>query len=113
MPNSMSGGTGNDARRRRATNSGVTLTSVDASRILGMYVRGDRQHDIASYHRVDSARVSEVIHEHKFRGVSPMPPSRLPPPGPYTLLERACPEQLKAALVKAQASSGSEVVETK
>jgi hypothetical protein len=63
-----------------------------------MHARGDRQHDIAAYHGVDSARVSEIVKGHKFRGVVPMPGDRLPPPGPYIVLDRATPEQLRRAL---------------
>ena len=92
-----------EARRKRAPNSGISLTEIDAARIKRMALRGDRQHDVASYHGVDSGRVSEVIRGRKYRDVQPMPLYDLPPPGPYILLARATSEQLRAALSSASA----------
>lgn len=84
--------------RRCACNSGISLTPTDAARIKGMVLRSDRQHDVAAYHGVDSARVSEVIKDQKFPDVRPMAIADLPPSGPYVLLVKATPEQLRAAL---------------
>ena len=88
----------NRPRRKRAPTSGVILTKMDAARIRGMHRRGDRVHDIAAYHRVNAARICEIIYGLKFPGVAPMDLSELPPPGPYILLVQATPEQLRAAL---------------
>lgn len=90
--------TSSDRNLRRARNSGIMLTEIDVARILGMHARGDRQHDIAAYHGVDSARVSEVVKGRKFDGVSPMPSAALPSPGPYVVLDRAMTDELRAAL---------------
>lgn len=61
MPTTTAPMLNRSGRHMRAPISGVSLTDIDAARILGMYHRGDRQHDIASYHGVDSARVSEIV----------------------------------------------------
>ena len=44
----------------KANASGHSLTNKDASIILGMVDRGDREHDIAVWFGVNQARIAEV-----------------------------------------------------
>lgn len=56
----------------------------DTCIVKGMLIRGDRQHDIASYFGVNGGRVAEVKTENDaFPSATPMEEDRLPPPGPY------------------------------
>ncbi len=67
---------------KRADNSGNKLTEDDVSIVKGMLLRGDRQHDIASWFGVNGGRIGEVSKGRKFLRVSPQT-TNLPPPGPY------------------------------
>lgn len=67
---------------KRAENSGVRLSSADAAIVKGMLIRGDRQHDIASWFGVNGGRIGEISKGHKFFDVPPQT-SGLPRPGPY------------------------------
>jgi hypothetical protein len=80
---------------RRAQPSGVHLTSADAAQAKGMLLRGDRQHDIASWFGVNGGRIAEIAAGLTFRDVEPAPAGELPPPGPY-LSGRAASEALHA-----------------
>jgi len=66
----------------RAEESGIRLSEQDAALVKGMLLRGDRQHDIASWFGVNGGRVAEVSKGHKFDYVTPIT-TDLPPPGPY------------------------------
>ena len=66
----------------RAPVSGISLTAQDASLVKGMLLRGDRQHDIASWFGVNGGRIAEISTRTKFSDVL-MQTDRLPPAGPY------------------------------
>jgi hypothetical protein len=93
--------------RKRAKSSGIQLTAADAAIVKGMLMRGDRQHDIASWFGVNAGRVAEVATESEFRFITAAPVSELPPPGPYLSGRAAHIAMLalsdaKAALAKAE-----------
>lgn len=44
----------------RGKASGITLTNRDASIVLGMVARDDREHDIAAWFGVNQGRIAEV-----------------------------------------------------
>jgi hypothetical protein len=67
----------------RASPSGIQLTPFDASIIKGMRLRGDRQHDIASWFGVNPGRIAEVLNGAAFPEVEAAMPHDLPPVGPY------------------------------
>jgi hypothetical protein len=69
--------------RKRAENSGISLTASDASLVKGMLLRGDRQHDIAAYFGVNGGRVAEIARGKAFASVKAARGSELPPSGPY------------------------------
>lgn len=63
--------------------------AADASIVLGMLKRGDRQNDIAAWFGLNGARICELNkmstpHARKFKDVRPAPAHALPPPGPYS-----------------------------
>lgn len=68
----------------RANSSGVKLTESDAAMVKGMILRGDRQHDIASWFGVNGGRISEIASGHRFRYVAAAAFDKLPPSGPYS-----------------------------
>jgi hypothetical protein len=61
--------------------SGYHLTNHDASIVLGMIARGDRDHDIAAYFGVNQGRIAEVKNG-EFGSTSAVPAEQLPPKGP-------------------------------
>jgi hypothetical protein len=68
----------------KAEASGITLDYRDTRTVKGMLLRGDRQHDIASYFGVNGARISEIANgTNSYPNAEPMPEADLPPPGPY------------------------------
>lgn len=93
---------GREIYRRRADPSGVHLTGGDASIIKGMRLRGDRQHDIASWFGVNPGRVAEVLNGYAFHHIVPAEMKDLPPAGPY-LSGRAAVEAVQA-LMEAKAA---------
>ena len=68
---------------KRARSSGIVLSESDAALIKGMLIRGDRQHDIAAWFGVNSARVAEIAGGGRFRNIKAASVSDLPPSGPY------------------------------
>src|ERR1700687_1078181 len=64
----------------RGKASGITLTNKDASVVLGMVLRDDREHDIAAWFGVNQGRIAEV--KDGSHGVSAAPIQDLPPKGP-------------------------------
>ena len=62
----------------------ASLNELDASIVRGMLLRGDRQHDIASWFGVNAGRVAEVKTGAKHATVTAAPMHALPPPGPYS-----------------------------
>jgi hypothetical protein len=68
----------------KAPASGITLDYRDTRTVKGMLLRGDRQHDIASYFGVNGARISEIANgSNNYPNADPLPEADLPPPGPY------------------------------
>jgi hypothetical protein len=64
----------------RGKASGITLTNKDASLVLGMVLRDDREHDIAAWFGVNQGRIAEV--KDGSHGVSAASSQDLPPKGP-------------------------------
>jgi hypothetical protein len=62
---------------------GRRADEADAAIVKGMLIRGDRQHDIAAWFGVNAGRVAEIATGTKFANVAAVPPTTLPPPGPY------------------------------
>jgi transcriptional regulator with XRE-family HTH domain len=68
----------------KAPASGITLDYRDTRTVKGMLLRGDRQHDIASYFGVNGARISEIANgSNNYPNAEPLPEADLPPLGPY------------------------------
>lgn len=68
----------------RAAASGQSLTYRDTRFVMGMLLRGDRQHDIAAYFGVNAGRIAEVATgDNEYPNAQPVPEEELPPPGPY------------------------------
>jgi hypothetical protein len=61
--------------------SGYHLTNQDASIVLGMTARGDRDHDIAAWFGVNQGRIAEVKGG-EFGSISAASSGELPPKGP-------------------------------
>ena len=68
---------------RKATPSGLSLSSHDAAIAKAMLNRGDRQHDVAAWFGVNGGRIAEISSGAKFGDVRPASELSLPPPGPY------------------------------
>lgn len=60
----------------------MRLTKAEAAIVKGMLIRGDRQHDIASWFGVNGGRIGEISKGHQFFDVPPQTDG-LPRPGPY------------------------------
>lgn len=67
-------------RGQRAPASGRILTAQDAAIVKGMLARGDRQHDVAAYFGVNSARIAEIANGDKFPNMVPEDLGKLPQP---------------------------------
>jgi hypothetical protein len=63
----------------------MPLTGAEIAIAKGMLLRGDKQHDIAAYFGVNSARINDIYQHTRGIGVGvdPAPEHDLPPPGPY------------------------------
>ena len=61
--------------------SGLTLSNKDASIVLGMQKRGDREHDIAAWFGVNQGRIAEVKGG-SHGAIQPAAVKELPPSGP-------------------------------
>ncbi len=83
----------------RGKASGCALTIRDASIVIGMISRGDRDHDIAAWFGVNQDRIAEVK-EGKYSPAAAADASELPPKGPPGVKGK----RLKAAVDKALAS---------
>jgi hypothetical protein len=93
---------------RRAKSSGISLTADDAAIVKGMLLRGDRQHDIASWFGVNAGRIAEICRGSNYALIGPAPTEVLPPPGPYPAGRVAVAalialESAKAAMGQAEA----------
>ena len=77
----------------------MALTNNDAKLVLGMVVRGDKEHDIAAWFGENQARIAEVK-QGSHGSVTAAPAEDLPPkgaPGPKgRLLRGAAKNALKA-----------------
>lgn len=80
----------------RGKASGLSLTKRDASIVLGMVARGDREHDIAAWFGVNQGRIAEAK-KGEYGSVSAAPAKELPPKGPPGIKGR----RLRAATEKA------------
>lgn len=65
--------------RRKA--SGIVLTNKDASVVLGMVARDDREHDIAAWFGVNQGRIAEVK-AGSHGSIAAAQATDLPPKGP-------------------------------
>lgn len=61
----------------------MALSEGEIASVKGMLLRGDRQHDIASYFGVNGGRIAEISTGPTGSGVAGSPPEDLPPAGPY------------------------------
>jgi hypothetical protein len=80
----------------RSKASGISLTNHDASIVLGMAARGDRDHDIAAWFGVNQGRIAEVK-AGSHGSISAAMAKDLPPKGPPGLKGR----RLRASVRKA------------
>src|ERR1700761_3114578 len=82
----------------RGKASGYTLKSTDAPIVMGMVVRGDRDHDIAAWFGVNQGRIAEVKDGSKFGAVADASSDQLPPKGPPGIKGRRLREDIQHAL---------------
>jgi hypothetical protein len=61
----------------------MPLNADEVATVKGMLIRGDRQHDIAAYFGVNSARIAEIVKRQAGSGVEAARAVSLPPAGPY------------------------------
>jgi hypothetical protein len=61
----------------------MPLSEGEIATVKGMLVRGDKQHDIASWFGVNAARVNEIHSGQTGAGVAAAAGDQLPPRGPY------------------------------
>lgn len=61
----------------------MTLQDREIAVVKGMLLRGDRQHDIASYFGINGGRIAEIAKGARGSGIGPAPAEDLPAPGPY------------------------------
>ena len=80
----------------RGKASGISLTNKEASLVLGMVARGDREHDIAAWFGVNQGRIAEVK-DGSHGSISVAPTGDLPPRGSPGLKGR----RLRASVIKA------------
>src|SRR5579884_334193 len=81
----------------RSKASGYSLTNRDASIVLGMVARGDRDHDIAAWFGVNQGRIAEVK-DGKFGSISAAPAHELPPKGAPRIKGRRLRNSVEKAL---------------
>lgn len=84
----------------RARQSGYTLSRDDAPIIMGMVVRGDRDHDIAAWFGVNQGRIAEVKDGTKFGTVAAAPADQLPTRGAPGVKGRRLREAIDRALAR-------------
>ncbi len=83
----------------RGKASGYVLTAKDASIVLAMQARGDRDHDIAAWFGVNQGRVAEAK-DGKFGSVALAPTNGLPPKGAPGIKGRMLRSSVEKALAK-------------
>src|SRR5580700_7700114 len=82
----------------RSNASGYTLKRTDAPIIMGMVMRGDRDHDIAAWFGVNQGRIAEVKDGSKFGTVVAAAAEQLPPKGPPGIKGRRLREDSQQVL---------------
>lgn len=82
----------------RGNASGYVLKQTDAPIIMGMVVRGDREHDIAAWFGVNQGRITDVKDGTKFGMVAAAPSAQLPPKGPPGIKGRRLRKNAQEAL---------------
>ncbi len=82
----------------RGKASGYTLERADAPIIMGMVVRGDRDHDIAAWFGVNQGRIAEVKEGSRFGTVAAAQAGGLPPKGPPGIKGRRLREEVEKAV---------------
>jgi hypothetical protein len=98
----------------KAGASGNSLDHRDTRFVMGMLVRGDRQHDIAAYFGVNGGRIAEVANgEGNYPGAQPMPEEDLPPTGPYLTKYaiRSVVDSLNEAIEALELAEAEETIE--
>ncbi len=81
---------------RKGKSSGISLSNRDATIVLGMVNRGDRDHDVAAWFGVNQGRIAEVK-AGSHGQLTPAASGELPPKGPPGLKGR----HLRSASAKA------------
>lgn len=91
----------------RGKSSGISLSRADASVVLGMEGRGDRNHDIAAWFGVNQGRVAEVK-EGQYGPLIAALAAALPPKGPPGVKGRRLRASVASALdqLKAKGQAG-------
>jgi len=82
----------------RGNASGYVLKRADAPLIMGMVMRGDRDHDIAAWFGVNQGRIAEVKDGSKFGTVAAALAAQLPPRGPPGIKGRRLRTDVETAL---------------
>ena len=82
----------------RVGEGGYVLKRGDAPVIMGMVLRGDRDHDIAAWFGVNQGRIAEVKDGSKFGTVAAASVTELPPKGPPGIKGRRLREDAQEAL---------------
>ena len=86
----------------------MSLTHKDATIIMGMLARGDKNHDIAAWYGENPARIAEVKDGTAFGSVAAAPAADLPPKGAVGLKGRRLRAYASDALdiLKAKGAAG-------
>jgi hypothetical protein len=77
--------------------SGISLSNRDASLVLGMVARNDREHDIAAWFGVNQGRIAEVKQGSHGTLVA-APGHELPPKGPPGVKGRRLRQSVRKAI---------------
>jgi len=88
----------------RGKASGHSLSTRDASVVLGMIKRGDREHDIAAWFGVNQGRIAEVK-KGDYGTLSPAPAQELLPSGSPGIKLRCLKASVDRAVEKLQDQS--------
>jgi hypothetical protein len=83
--------------------SGLSLSKSDAEVVMGMELRGDRNHDIAAWFGVNQGRIAEVKDGSSFGSISAAPANSLPPKGPPGIKGRKLRDSVGIAIAKLNA----------
>ena len=96
----------------RGKASGYSLTNKDASVVLGMVARGDRDHDIAAWFGVNQGRIAEVK-SGSHGAVSAAPAAELPPRGAPGVKGKRLRASLRKVIEQLEADSATGVEEAR